>query len=97
LPALPDVPPLAAAAGLPALEDISTWIGVVAPAGTPRAIIDKIGEEIMKIYADPAVAQKLEKSGITTATSTPEEFAAFIATELARWGAVIKESGIEFN
>jgi len=42
LPALPDVPPLAAAAGIPALDDISTWIGLVAPAGTPREIIDKI-------------------------------------------------------
>ena len=97
LPALPDVPPLAAAAGIPALDDISTWIGLVAPAGTPREIIDKIRQQIMAIYADRAVAEKLEKSGITIATSTPEEFAAFIASELARWGSVIKESGIEFN
>jgi tripartite-type tricarboxylate transporter receptor subunit TctC len=97
LPALPDVPPLAAAAGIPALDDISTWIGLVAPAGTPREIIDKIRQQIMAIYAEHAVAEKLEKSGITIATSTPEEFAAFIASELARWGSVIKESGIEFN
>jgi tripartite-type tricarboxylate transporter receptor subunit TctC len=97
LPALPDVPPLAAAAGIPALDDISTWIGLVAPAGTPREIIDKIRQQIMAIYAERAVAEKLEKSGITIATSTPEEFAAFIASELARWGSVIKESGIEFN
>ena len=97
LPALPDVPPLAAAAGIPALDDISTWIGLVAPAGTPRENIDKIRHVIMDIYADRAVAEKLEKAGITRAMSTPEEFAAFIASELARWGSVIKESGIEFN
>jgi tripartite-type tricarboxylate transporter receptor subunit TctC len=97
LPALPDVPALAAAAGIPALDDISTWIGLVAPAGTPREIIDKIRYEIMDSYADRAIAEKLEKSGISTATSTPEEFSAFIASELARWSAVIRESGIEFN
>jgi tripartite-type tricarboxylate transporter receptor subunit TctC len=97
LPALPDVPPLAAAAGIPALDDISTWIGLVAPAGTPREIIDKIRHEIMDSYADRAIAEKLEKSGISAATSTPEEFSAFIASELARWSAVIRESGIEFN
>jgi tripartite-type tricarboxylate transporter receptor subunit TctC len=97
LPALPDVPPLSVAAGIPALDDISTWIGLVAPAGTPREIIDNIRHEVMQIYADPAVAQKLEKSGITTATSTPEEFTAFISNELARWGAVIRGSSIELN
>jgi tripartite-type tricarboxylate transporter receptor subunit TctC len=97
LPALPDVPSLAVAAGLPAFEDISTWIGLVAPAGTPREIIDKSRQEIIDSYADPAVAEKLERSGIATATSTPEEFTAFIASEIARWGAVIKESGIELN
>jgi tripartite-type tricarboxylate transporter receptor subunit TctC len=97
LSALPDVPPLAAAAGLPALDDISTWIGLVAPAGTPREIIDKIRQEIIAVYADRAIAEKLERSGITTATSTPEELAAFIASELARWGAVIRGSGIELN
>jgi tripartite-type tricarboxylate transporter receptor subunit TctC len=83
LPALPDVPPLATAAGLPALDDISTWIGLVAPAGTPREIIDKIRQEIIAIYGDRVIAEKLERSGITTATSTPEEFAAFIASERA--------------
>jgi tripartite-type tricarboxylate transporter receptor subunit TctC len=97
LPALPDVAPLAAAAGLPALDDISTWIGLVAPAGTPREIVDQVAQELMTIYADRAIAEKLEKSGITIATSTPEEFAAFVRAETARWGAVIRESGIELN
>src|SRR5262249_52236970 len=97
LPALPDVKPLAVEAGIPALDDISTWIGFVAPAGTPRAIVDKVQREVMKMYADPGIAEKLEKSGISTATSTPEEFDAFVRKEQERWGQVFKDSGIQLN
>jgi tripartite-type tricarboxylate transporter receptor subunit TctC len=97
LASLPHVEPLAVAAGLPALDDISTWIGFVAPAGTPRPVIDKIRAEIVKTYADPAIADKLEKAGISTATSTPEEFEAFIRNETERWGQVFKDSGIQLN
>jgi tripartite-type tricarboxylate transporter receptor subunit TctC len=97
LPALPDVRPLSVEAGIPALDDISTWIGFVAPAGTPRAIIDKIQREIVKLYADPAIADKLEKSGISAASSSPEEFAAFVRKEQDRWGQVFKDSGIQLN
>ena len=97
LAALPEVQPLAVAAGLPALDDISTWIGFVAPAGTPRPVIDKIRGEIVKMYADPAIADKLEKSGISAATSTPEEFEAFVRKETERWGRVFKDSGIQLN
>jgi tripartite-type tricarboxylate transporter receptor subunit TctC len=97
LPALPDLKPLAVEASLPALDDISTWIGFVAPAGTPRAIIDKVQREVVKMYADPVIAEKLEKSGISTATSTPEEFDAFVRKEQDRWGQVSKDSGIQLN
>jgi tripartite-type tricarboxylate transporter receptor subunit TctC len=97
LPALPDVQPLAVAAGLPALDDISTWIGLVAPAGTPRAIIDKIQREVVTMYADPVIAEKLEKSGISIASSSPEEFDAFVRKELDRWGQVFKDSAIQLN
>jgi tripartite-type tricarboxylate transporter receptor subunit TctC len=97
LPALPEVKPLAVEAGLPALDDISTWIGFVAPAGTPRAIIDKVQREVVKMYADPVIAEKLEKSGISTATSTPEEFDAFVRKEQDRWGQVLRDSGIQLN
>jgi tripartite-type tricarboxylate transporter receptor subunit TctC len=97
LPALPDVKPLAVEAGIPALDDISTWIGFVAPAGTPRAVIDKVQREIATMYADPAVAEKLEKSGISQASSTPEEFDSFVRKELDRWGQVFKDSGITLN
>jgi tripartite-type tricarboxylate transporter receptor subunit TctC len=97
LPALPEVKPLAVEAGIPALEDISTWIGLVAPAGTPRDLVEKVQREIVKMYADPVIADKLEKSGISTASSTPEEFAAFVRKELDRWGQVFKDSGIQLN
>jgi tripartite-type tricarboxylate transporter receptor subunit TctC len=97
LPALPDVRPLAVEAGIPALDDISTWIGLVAPAGTPRRIVEKIRREIVNIYAEPETADRLQKSGISIATSTPEEFEAFVRKELVRWGQVFKESGIELN
>jgi tripartite-type tricarboxylate transporter receptor subunit TctC len=97
LPALPDVRPLAIEAGIPALDDISTWVGLVAPAGTPRAIVDKIQREVVKMYADPVIAEKLEKSGISAVSSTPEEFDAFVRKELDRWGQVFKDSGIKLN
>jgi tripartite-type tricarboxylate transporter receptor subunit TctC len=97
LPALPDIRPLAVEAGIPALDDISTWIGFVAPAGTPRPIVDKIQREVVKMYADPVIADKLEKSGISAVSSTPEEFDAFVRKELDRWGQVFKDSGIKLN
>ena len=84
-------------AGIPALDDISTWIGLVAPAGTPRGIVDKIQREIVKMYADPVIADKLEKAGISAVSSSPEEFDAFVRKELDRWGQVFKDSGIQLN
>jgi tripartite-type tricarboxylate transporter receptor subunit TctC len=97
LPALPDLKPLAIEASLPALDDISTWIGFVAPAGTPRVIVDRIQREVVAMYADPVIAEKLAKAGITTATSTPEEFSAFVRREIDRWGQVFRDSGIQLN
>jgi len=97
LPTLPEVLPLSVAAGMPALEDISSWIAFVAPAGTPRAVIDKIQAEVVRIYADPATADKLEKSGINAVASTPEEFDAFFRAEAVRWERAFKESGIRLD
>ena len=97
LPVLPDLQPLAVAAGLAELEDMSSWIGLVAPAGTPRAVVDKIAREIAAIYADPAVAGRLEQAGITAVTSTPGEFDAYFRAEAARWTRVFRESGIKLD
>jgi hypothetical protein len=97
LATLPDVQPLSVEAANQALDDISTWVGFVAPAGAPRAIVDKIQREIATMYSDPAIAQTLEKSGISAVSSTPEEFDAFLRKETDRWGKVFKESGIQLN
>jgi len=97
LPVLPDLQPLAVAAGLAELEDMSSWIGLVAPAGTPRAVVDKIAREIAAIYADPVVAGRLEQAGITAVTSTPGEFDAYFRAEAARWSRVFRESGIKLD
>jgi tripartite-type tricarboxylate transporter receptor subunit TctC len=97
LPQLPDVPPLSVAANMPALADMSSWIAFVAPAGTPRAVVDKLQAEVVRIYADPATADKLEKSGINAVSSTPEELDAFFRQEAVRWEKAFKESGIRLN
>src|SRR5499426_1491669 len=97
LPALPDVQPLAVAAGLPALEDISSWTGLVAPAGTPRAIVEKIQREVAAMYRDPAIFKKLEASGIAAVSSTPDEFEAFFRKEALRWDSAFRESGIKLD
>ena len=97
LPVLPDVPPLSIAAGMPALDDISSWIAIVAPARTPHAVIDKIQQEVAKMYADPVLYDRLQKSGINAVSSTPEEFDAFFRKEAVRWEKAFRESGIQLE
>jgi tripartite-type tricarboxylate transporter receptor subunit TctC len=96
-PSMADIPTLADAAGLPALEDISIWLGLVAPKGTPKPIIDKINAEVVKVLSDPAVKEKSERTGNYPVTTTPEQFAAFIRREADRWRKVIPETGIKFD
>ena len=94
LPILPDLPSLSAAAELPSLEESSTWVALVAPAGTPIAIIGKIHREVARIHADATLRAKLEKVGIELAVSaSPAEFDSFIRGETDRWSKVLKESG----
>ena len=97
LPVLPELQPLSVAAGLPGLEDMSSWIGLVAPAGTPPAVVDKLAREVASIYADAGVVDRLEKAGITGVTSTPAEFDAFFRSEAKRWTEVFRESGIKLE
>ncbi len=97
LPSLPDVPPLSEAAGMPELDDMSSWIALVAPAGTPRPIIERLQGKVAAIYADPATNAKLIEAGINPVSSTPEEFDAFFRKEAVRWSTAFKESGIKFD
>jgi tripartite-type tricarboxylate transporter receptor subunit TctC len=74
----PELPTLAAASDLRDLDDVSVWLGLVAPKGTPKLLIDKINREVVRILADPGVRQKFDQSGNFAVSSTPEEFEAFI-------------------
>ena len=96
-PSMADIPTLAEAAGLPDLEDISVWLGLVAPKGTPKPIIEKIHAEVAKVLTDPAIKEKSERTGNYPVTNTPDEFSAFIRKEARRWEKVIKEAGIKFD
>jgi tripartite-type tricarboxylate transporter receptor subunit TctC len=91
--ALPDLPTLAEA-GLPGYA-ASGWFSVVAPAGTPRPIIDKINGILTSAIKRPDIEQRLTTLAIQPLTSTPEELAAMIPAEIKKWGQVIKDAGIE--
>jgi tripartite-type tricarboxylate transporter receptor subunit TctC len=95
-PAAKDIPSLAEASGLP-VEDMSIWLGLVAPKNTPRAIVLKLQQKVAQVLADPAVAERSGRTGAYSMTSTPEEFAAFIRQEAARWQPVLKETNIRFD
>jgi len=96
LPAMPDLPTLDEQ-GLKGFE-CYTWNAFLAPAGTPRPIVDKLNAAINKALADPAVSSALEKAGITpTPGSTPETTADFVKAELAKWAPIIKASGAQVD
>lgn len=96
-PPAPDVPTVQAAAGLPNFDELAVWLGLVAPKGTPIAIIDKLQREVAKILADPAIKGKADAAGLFPLTTTSAEFAAFIHKEAERWGPVAKQSGIRYD
>ena len=96
-PSMADIPTLADAAGLADFDDISVWLGLVAPKGTAKPIVDKIQTEVVKILADPAVREKSERTGNYPVTNTPEQFSAFIRKEADRWGKVMKETAIKVD
>jgi tripartite-type tricarboxylate transporter receptor subunit TctC len=87
-PALPTVDEIA----LPGFE-ANTWHGVVAPAGTPAAIVARLNREIVAILHMPEVVERLSGQGAEALGSTPEEFAAYIRSETIKWAKVVKESG----
>ena len=94
-PPVPDLPLITTA--MPNMDEITVWLGLVAPKGTPAAVIDKIQAEVSKALADPAVKTKADASGLFPATSTPAEFAAFIRKEAQRWSTVVKETGMKYD
>jgi tripartite-type tricarboxylate transporter receptor subunit TctC len=94
LPAMPDLPTLDEQ-GLKGYE-CYTWNSILAPAGTPKPIIDKLNAAANKALADPQVIDSLKKTGVDpTPGSTPETTADFVKTELAKWAPIIKASGAQ--
>jgi tripartite-type tricarboxylate transporter receptor subunit TctC len=94
LPSLPDLKPLSVAANLPELGEISTWAGLVAPTGTPAAVVERIQRDVAAVAADPEVGAKLQGFGIVAVSSTSSEFDRYYRGEIDRWSKVIKDSGI---
>ena len=94
-PPAPNAP--AIQASVPNLDQITVWLGLVAPKGTPAAIVSKLQQEVAKVLADPAIKAKADAAGLYPATSTPAEFAAFIKTEADRWSKVVAESGMKYD
>ena len=89
----PDVP-TTAEVGMPDLL-IENWYGMIAPAGLPREVLDKINRVAVEAMSDPAVNDKLADQGLTLVPQTPEQFRSFIASEAVKWAKVIKDAGVE--
>jgi tripartite-type tricarboxylate transporter receptor subunit TctC len=95
LPQLPDVPTVAEA-GVPGYES-GAWYGFVAPAGTPKAVVDKLSKEIARVLTLPDVQQVLAAPGLVPVGSTPEQFAQHIKSETAKYGKVIKDANVKVD
>ena len=91
--AMPQLPTVAEA-GVPGYE-MTAWFGVLAPAGTPRNVIATLHQEMANILKQREIRERFAKLGAEPVGSTPEEFDAFIKTEIAKWAKVVKEAGIK--
>ncbi len=92
-PVMPDTPTIAEQ-GLPRFEAVS-WYALMVPAGTPRAVIDKLNAETGKLFATPALKEKLAAQGMDAATGKPSELAAIIQADTQRWTDVIRQKNIK--
>jgi tripartite-type tricarboxylate transporter receptor subunit TctC len=94
-PTVPNVPTVAEA-GVPGYE-FTIWFSMFAPAGTPKPIIDRLNQEIVKALAEPEMRQKLAATGVNSGSSTPEELGKHLRAEVAKWAKIIKAAGIPIN
>ncbi len=95
LPAFPEVPTIKEA-GIDNFE-VTTWYGMLAPAGTPRDIVSRLSEEWRKIAAMPDTKERMQKAGFEPLANTPEKFAEFVKTEVVRWGKVIRDAKLSLD
>jgi len=90
--ALPDLPTVAEAGGLPGFE-ASSWFGLLAPAGTPPDIVSRLQQEVAKALNVPSIKERLTAQGAIPSGDTPQAFASLIAAEIVKWAPVVKASG----
>jgi len=91
---MPDLPAMAETQGLEGFEVIA-WVGMFAPAKTPKDVVDKLNAVVRKALAKPEVKDKIASFAAEAAPSTPDELAEFVKDQLASWGKAIKEAGIQ--
>lgn len=94
-PQAPNLPTIAES-GLPGYDG-DAYIGLVAPAGTPKAIIDRLSAEVIKIHQKPEFREKLTKAGLSAIDDTPEKFAEFLKSDIAKWKKVIDFANVKVN
>ena len=92
---LPDVPTIAEA-GVPGYE-LTIWLGIMAPAGTPKAIVDKLNAEISKVINRPDVKEAWDKQGAVPLVMSPAEFDAYLRKDIEKWAKVVKAAGLAPN
>ena len=94
-PAAPELPTIAEAA-LPGYS-VTNWIGFFAPAGTPRDVVVKLNAEVVRVMQAPEIQKRLLNEGAKFTPWTPDEFAGFVKSEIAKWAKVVKEAGIRVD
>jgi len=94
-PLAPDLPTMSEA-GLPGFA-AGTWYGVLAPAGTPRAVVTRINGEINRVFTQPEMKELLARTGAEPAGMSPEQFGSFMKTELDKWARVVKAANIKIE
>jgi tripartite-type tricarboxylate transporter receptor subunit TctC len=94
--AMPELPTIEEAGQLPGFE-ASSWFGLLAPAGTPAAIVNRVQQETAKALSSPAIKEKLMAQGAIPSGNTPQEFAKLIEAEIGKWAAVVKASGAKVD
>lgn len=97
LPALPNVPTIVEA-GLPDFDASPSWNGLAAPAGTPKAVVDKLAETVNRILQKPAVQERIRNlGGMVVVRATPQEFSAYVQAETDKWAKVVKAANISVD
>jgi tripartite-type tricarboxylate transporter receptor subunit TctC len=93
LPPIPDVP-TTAELGMPSLV-ITSWTGLMVPSGTPQAIVARINADVVNVLKQPDTAERVREQGFDVVASTPADAQAFMASEVARWGKLVREANIK--